>query len=135
MSLSLGEVIKRERLDKGYTQTDVARLLGINRVTIYRYETHIEHVIPVNLLINLVKLYELDLHDTVLLAYGVDLSDNSTMGKKLRNARIKMGMSQKDVARALDINSTTICRYEMRNNINVKNYVMRKLMGLYNIRI
>ena len=56
--MTKGEKIKQLRISQGYTQTDVAKKLGVSTQLIYKYEKEIVTNIPIETIEKLAKIYE-----------------------------------------------------------------------------
>lgn len=56
--MTIGEQIKKRRLELGYSVEDVAEMLGKNRATIYRYENNEIENLPANVLEPLAKVLQ-----------------------------------------------------------------------------
>lgn len=69
MKIFLGKNLKELRIEKGYTQKQVAEILKINSVTYLHYEKE-QREPPLSLLADIAKLYD------VSVDYLLGLSDN-----------------------------------------------------------
>jgi transcriptional regulator with XRE-family HTH domain len=97
----LGDHIKRRRLVLGLVQRDVAKLLGVDTSTITNWEK--SHTDPQLYLIP--KVIE-------FLGYCPDIVEAMTPGEKIRECRKTRGMSQKLMAKLLNIDPATLARWE-----------------------
>jgi len=98
---SIGDHIRKKRLDLNLFQKDVARLIGVDEATIVNWEIH--KVTPA--VAHMPKIIE-------FLGYLPYLSTAKTLGDRIRRAREALGLSQRKMARKLGIDPTTIERWE-----------------------
>jgi transcriptional regulator with XRE-family HTH domain len=97
---SLGEHIKKRRLDLGLTQKEVARRVGVNPSTVLlweqgRTEPAIRYVPGI----------------VSLLGYD-PLPTGASFPEQLRSARTRLGLSQRRLAEMLDVDEGTVRRWE-----------------------
>lgn len=84
-----GKYLKEMRNKNGYTQQEVAKLIGVNKQTIFKYESDMIINIPHEKLEKLAKLYKTtSLH---LIGWGDDLIEN---GQFIEN--VCRGMNEKE---------------------------------------
>ncbi|MHB8580021.1 MAG: helix-turn-helix transcriptional regulator [Ignavibacteriaceae bacterium] len=98
---TIGDHIKKKRLDLNLFQKDVAKLIGVERDCIYNWENNISkpqiHLLP--------KIIE-------FLGYTPDIFSTKTLGEKIIMYRKIHGLSQKKFANILSIDQTTLRRWE-----------------------
>ena len=61
--MNIGEVLKESRIEKGLSVIEVARILGIDRTTYFRYENNQVKNIPIQNLLKLIDLLDIDLNE------------------------------------------------------------------------
>ena len=97
---TIGEAIRKRRLDLGLTQTEVAKLIGCNEMTIVNWEKG--HTAPrVNHMAAVVAFLEY-----------TPLPAGDGIAARLIAFRKERGMTQKEFARALEIDPSTLAKWE-----------------------
>lgn len=61
--MNIGEILKEARIKKGLSVIEVARILGIDRTTYFRYENNQVKNIPIQNLLKLIDLLDIDLNE------------------------------------------------------------------------
>lgn len=61
--MNIGEILKESRIEKGLSVIEVARTLGIDRTTYFRYENNQVKNIPIQNLLKLIDLLDIDLNE------------------------------------------------------------------------
>ena len=98
---TLGDHLRKKRLDLGLLQREVGQKLGVDGCTIYNWENN--RTSP--------NLYSLP---KVIRFMGYDPSYTTpkTIGQKLLAYRKRHGITQKELARKLGVDPTTLARWE-----------------------
>lgn len=60
--MNIGEILKEARIKKGLSVIEVARVLGIDRTTYFRYENNQVKNIPIQNLLKLADMLDIDLN-------------------------------------------------------------------------
>lgn len=60
--MNIGEILKEARIKKGLSVIEVARALGIDRTTYFRYENNQVKNIPIQNLLKLADMLDIDLN-------------------------------------------------------------------------
>lgn len=60
--MNIGEILKETRIKKGLSVIEVARVLGIDRTTYFRYENNQVKNIPIQNLLKLADMLDIDLN-------------------------------------------------------------------------
>jgi len=97
---SIGDHIRKRRLDLHLLQRDAAEQIGVSAATIYNWERN---------------LTSLQIHDipAVIRFLGYDpLPSGETAGAKLVRARRVLGLTQRAMAKNLGVDPTTLARWE-----------------------
>ena len=58
----IGETLKEARIKKGLSMIDVSKIIGIDRTTYFRYENNQVKSIPVQNLLKLASILDIDLN-------------------------------------------------------------------------
>ena len=61
--MNIGEILKEARVKKGLSVIEVARALGIDRTTYFRYENNQVKNIPIQNLLKLADMLDIDLNE------------------------------------------------------------------------
>ena len=61
--MNIGEILKETRIKKGLSVIEVARALGIDRTTYFRYENNQVKNIPIQNLLKLADMLDIDLNE------------------------------------------------------------------------
>ena len=98
---TLGDHLRKRRLDLGLYQRDVAQCLGVDEATVCNWE-------------NGRSSPKLPLIPRVIefLAYVPILSSSETFGEKVVTLRRLLGVRQEDLARQLEVDPGTLARWE-----------------------
>jgi transcriptional regulator with XRE-family HTH domain len=98
---TLGDHLRKQRIDLGLLQRDVAEKLQVNQMTICNWETN--RTSPqLRLIPEIVAFLGYDPHDT----------PPQALGKRIIAIRRSLGLSQKRLARLLNIDPSTLGRWE-----------------------
>jgi transcriptional regulator with XRE-family HTH domain len=97
---TLGDHIRKRRLDLGLLQREVADRIGVNKDTIYNWETNRTEP-EVRLIPHIIDF----------LGY-VPYDPNWTFGQWLQAIRSALGLSQEQLARSARLNESTIAKWE-----------------------
>lgn len=137
---TLGDRLKFLREEHRLTQKEVANIIGTTDVSIGRYEMD-SRIPKVDILNNLAKLYNVDID--YLLTGNTTTSSNKKIGKKIFDARKKLGITRKELGLKLNLHESTVKRYEdgdiktldidkLRNFASILNLDFEYLIGLQN---
>lgn len=113
---TIGDHIKKRRLELGLYQRQVAELIGVDECTVTNWER--KRTTPA--LRYMPKIIE-------FLGYDPSVGEHDTLGGNLLHYRESRGMTQKVLARRIGIDPTTLSRVE-RNQGRSLNPVMEKLV-------
>lgn len=98
---TLGNHIRKKRLELGLFQREVAKQIGVNEITIYNWER--QRTAPT--LSSIPKALK-------FLGYEPLNTDSQDLGQKLRTFRRLRGLTQKTLAKRLGVDPTTLARWE-----------------------
>ncbi len=101
--LTLGDHIRKKRLDLNLLQTDVANIMNVDEMTIVGWELNrcqplVRHIPKIINFLGYVP---------------EDLFPANTLGQKIKRHRLLHGMTRKQLAKQLHIDETTLDRLEM----------------------
>ncbi|MDR3402026.1 MAG: helix-turn-helix transcriptional regulator [Chthoniobacter sp.] len=97
---TVGEMIRKRRLDLGLRQIDIAKMIGCDEMTIVNWEKgyrtpRVKHMTGV----------------IEFLGYN-PLQGGDTMAQRLLNHRKSLGITQKEFARQIAVDPSTLARWE-----------------------
>ena len=98
---SIGEHIRKRRLEQSLFQSDVARIIGVEETSIYNWESNRSNP-SVKYIPTIIKF----------LGYVPDIFPHTTLGEKLIYYRKIHGLSQKELAMRFEIDQTALRRWE-----------------------
>jgi len=98
---TLGDHLRRRRLDLGFLQREVAQRLGITKETIYNWETNRTSP-PLRFVPQIIQF----------LGYVPHYATSGTLGERIVKARRLKGLTQRELARRLGVDPTTLSRWE-----------------------
>jgi transcriptional regulator with XRE-family HTH domain len=97
---TLGDHIRKRRLDLGLLQRDVAAQIGVNKDTIYNWETN-RNEPEVRLIPHMINF----------LGYA-PYDPNWSFGQRLRAVRSALGLSQEQLAKMAGLDEGTVSEWE-----------------------
>lgn len=81
---TIGELIKNERIEKGLSQRELAKLIGLHNSVVARIENGEINQPNISILIKISQLFELNLAD-LLICYGYTYDELSEIGVTKKN--------------------------------------------------
>jgi transcriptional regulator with XRE-family HTH domain len=116
---TLGDHLRKKRLDLGLLQKEVAQELGVDKTSIHNWERG--HATP-----------SLDFIPGILkfLGYNPFEKEAASFGEKIKAYRRTLGLSQKALARRVGIDPTTLARWE-RGKGTLSQDPLEKMSGLF----
>lgn len=118
---SIGEHIRKRRLEQNLFQADVARLIGVEETSIYNWESNRSNPSIKNIP-EIIKF----------LGYLPNIYPNKTLGEKLIYYRKVHGLSQKKLAVKLGIDQGTLRRIEKNSSASKKSLIQKIIDKLKN---
>jgi transcriptional regulator with XRE-family HTH domain len=97
---TLGDHIRKRRLDMGLRQRDVARQIGVNKDTIYNWEMNRTEP-EVRLIPGIIKF----------LGYA-PYDPGWTFAQRLKAIRLTLGLSQEQLAKRAGLDESTVLKWE-----------------------
>ncbi len=111
---SLGGHIRKRRLEQNLFQKDIARIIGVEETSIYNWEKNLSNpsikYIP--------KIIE-------FLGYIPFQLDTLSLGDQIKLYRKLRGISQKNLAKEIDIDPTTLAKWEANKRKSSKDFLFR----------
>ena len=98
---TLGDHLRKRRLDLGLLQREMADRLGVDETTVHNWETN--RTSPQLCFIPRIIAF---------LGYSPYDTQSGTLGKRIVGRRCVMGLTQKELARRLGIDPSTVRRWE-----------------------
>jgi len=115
---TLGDHLRKRRLDLKLYQKDVAKRIGVDEATIYNWENN-RSFPPLCFIPKIIEL----------LGYVPFESRARTLGEKIVYSRRLLGLTQKKLAKSLGIDPSTLGRWE-RNESQPNKKLLEKLNTL-----
>ena len=120
--MKYGEILSKIRLEKGYTQEQVASILNIDRTTYNHYEVQ-ENIIPIKHLIPLVNYLNVSLD--YLFGFVLEEQYNDIIfdidkikaGSRLKEFRKENNLTLKELAEDLNTTFSNVAWYEKGRNL------------------
>ncbi len=115
--MNYGEKLKKLRLSKNLTQSNIANNLGISQVTYSHYEVQ-EKIIPLERLNDLINYFDVSFDYILGLNNIIKYSNNKTdidrekAKNNLKNLRKEFNLTQKKLADILNTTQSVIAEYE-----------------------
>ena len=114
--------LKYAREDLEMTQEELGYVFGVKKATISNWENGYD-IIPLNKLIKFCNLYDYSL-DFIIgftrenkIYPKLDKVDKVKIGKKLKDLRKNLGLTQEQIANECSISRATYCHYELGMNL------------------
>ena len=114
--------LKYAREDLEMTQEELGYVFGVKKATISNWENGYD-IIPLNKLIKFCNLYDYSLDFIVgftrenKIYPKLDKIDKVKIGKKLKDLRKNLGLTQQEIANEYSISRATYCHYELGMNL------------------
>ena len=110
--VTLGDHIRRRRLELGLEQRELARQLGADEMTVCNWEKG--RTFPsIRFLPRIVRF----------LGYVPFRLDSLSVGERLRLTRMLLGLSQRELARKLGVDPSTVRRWETGKSVPARHHV------------
>jgi transcriptional regulator with XRE-family HTH domain len=117
--VTLGDHLRKRRLDLGLYQKDVAVTIGVDSTTVYNWENN-RTTPPRRFIPRIINL----------LGYGLPLPQPKTLGERITRYRSLRGISQKELADEIEIDPGTLSRME-RSQGRYSPLVLRKVTAFF----
>ncbi|MDR3405055.1 MAG: helix-turn-helix transcriptional regulator [Chthoniobacter sp.] len=98
---TIGEMIRKRRLDLGLRQADVAEIIGCDSTTVTNWDKGYTAFPQINHISGVVKFLGFN-----------PLPNGDTLAQRLINHRKALGTTQKEFARQLGVDPSTLARWE-----------------------
>lgn len=114
--------LKYAREELEMTQDELGYVFGVKKATISNWENGYD-IIPLNKLIKFCNLYNFSMDFIVgfnrknLSFHKMDKPDKKVIGKKLKNLRNNLNLTQQQIADECSISRATYCHYEIGMNL------------------
>lgn len=124
--ITIGQRIQQRRKEINMSADELAKKLGIDRSTIYRYENGDIKKIPLDILEPIAKA--LNTTPTYLMDYW-------DIGQKIKNARLLHGLTQEQLGNLVGVQKSAIAKYENGRVVNIKRNTLQKIATVLGINI
>ncbi|MDR3405949.1 MAG: helix-turn-helix domain-containing protein [Chthoniobacter sp.] len=111
---TIGEMIRKHRLDLGLRQRDVAEIIGCNTATVTNWEKSHTAFPQINHMAGVVRFLGFN-----------PLPNGDTVAQRLVNHRKALGVTQKDFAREIGVDPSTLAKWERGERTPTGKYLDR----------
>ncbi len=131
--------LKNLREDHDLKQYEMASLLGVSRTTYSLWELGI-NIIPVNYLVLFANHFAVNMDYLVGLAKekkqvkSKNALDKKMLGSKLKEVRVKKGLSQENIASDLEVSQACITKYE-KGQVLISTNNLCKFAKIYHVSL
>ena len=135
--MEYGKILSKLRLERGYTQEQVASVLNIDRTTYNHYEVQ-ENIIPIKHLVSLVNYFNISIDYLFGFVENEQYKniifdvDNIKAGLRLKEFRKENSLTLKDLAAFLNTTFSNISWYEKGRNLIATSFLYM-ICAKYNI--
>lgn len=127
------ELLKRERIKKGMSQQELADVIGVKEQSIYNWESGTYEPCEENI-VSLSHVFNMDITCFLIKEHIEPKKKRKINHRFIRDLRLKYKYSQEEFGSLLDINKTTISKWESgKKGISKKN--LQKIAELFNINV
>ncbi len=114
---SVGECIKKLRINEGFSQEELGKRLGVQRAAVQKWESGQVQSLKRDIIKKLATIFNVP----PALFIDVDSTNLQThLGEVIRNKRIELGLTIHDLAKQVGISENTILRLESGNIANMR---------------
>lgn len=106
---TLGEHVKKARMDRGIFQKDLAADLGVSTRALAMWERDLGAILKPEIIPKLIAFLGFDPRPA-----------GGTLGERVKRARLGMGLKQKELAASLGVDPTSVGRAEQGKRIGPK---------------
>ncbi len=136
-NIEIGRRIKSAREEKGMTQEELGKILGLNKSSIQRYETGKIQKIKLPILENIAFILDVNPSWLALKTddpkyYGESTNAPGSLGQRIKQRRQELGLSVDELAEKLSKNRATIYRYESNEIEKLPTTVLKPLAKALN---
>ena len=110
--MTIGDHLRKKRLDLGLLQKEVAPRLGVDKDSIYYWETN-RHKPSLRIIPKIIKFLD----------YTPYEYSSMTLGERILIARCGIGLSQEELARRLGVDPSKLRRWESGKGQPLKGHI------------
>lgn len=105
----VGENIKKLRIERGYTQKELAEMLNVSQNAVHNWETGKREPKAKTMIYQMLAL---DSKEPLMCNYGIHTNESNIIGTKIKECRLKKGLTQKQLGSLCDMTQQQIAQYE-----------------------
>ena len=129
--MTIGEIIREARLQKGMTQQELADILGYrSRTTINKIELGVRDI-PRNLVVKFANALDLSieclLFDTILSKEDIESMQSKSLKDRIKRLRLKKGLTLEQVGDYVGVGKATVLKWETGIIQNIRTDKIEKL--------
>lgn len=127
---TVSDKLKWYRYQNGLLQSEVAKVMGVDRTTYSRYEENVLEAYPLDKLTKAAEFFEIDV-TSLLDDYNLFLYRGQ--GQQIKRLRKSLNLTQSKFAKYIGVPLGTLKKWE-QNKVNIQKKTFEKLLQLQNVK-
>lgn len=127
---SVSDKLKWYRYQNGLLQSEVAKVMGVDRTTYSRYEENVLEAYPLDKLSKVAEFFEIDV-TSLLDDYNLFLYRGQ--GQQIKELRKSLKLTQSEFAKYMGVPIGTLKKWE-QNRVNIQKRTFEKLLQLQSVQ-
>lgn len=128
--VTISDKLKWYRYQNGLLQSEVAKVMGVDRTTYSRYEENVLEAYPLDKLAKASEFFEIDV-TSLLDDYNLFLYRGQ--GQQIKRLRKSIKLTQPEFAKYIGVPLGTLKKWE-QNRVNIQKKTFEKLLQLQNVK-
>ena len=127
---TVSDKLKWYRYQNGLLQSEVAKVMGVDRTTYSRYEEDVLETYPLDKLSKAAELFQINV-TSLLDDYNLFLYRGQ--GQQIKRLRKSLKLTQSEFAKYIGVSLGTLKKWE-QNRVNIQKKTFEKLLQLQNVK-